>query len=268
MKVHVLGSGSHGNAIMLESGDDRVLIDAGFGPRTLASRMRAVGVSPESVSALIVTHEHTDHVCGAAAAVRRWRWPVFATAGTLRSLHRARSLRPTVIETRRELSIGDLSLRFVRTPHDALEPLAVVATARSSGTRVGVVYDLGHVTSRLEEQFSDLDILLLESNHDDDMLLHGSYPWVVKNRIAGPQGHLSNADAGQMARRCVHRGLRHLILCHLSQANNLPEVALRTMRGALRGTAFRGTLHVAEQTTTLSVGVARSTRATQLSLAI
>jgi phosphoribosyl 1,2-cyclic phosphodiesterase len=266
VRIHILGSGSRGNAIVLESGEDRVLIDAGFGPRVLAHRMRAAAIEPESVSAMVVTHEHTDHIRGAAAAARRWRWPLHATQGTLRSLARTRGLGVSVVEPRHELVVGGVSLHFVRVPHDATEPIALVATAHSSGARVGVVYDVGHVTPRLAAPFADLDVLLLESNHDDEMLRHGPYPRVVQERIAGPRGHLSNADAGLMALACVHRGLRHLVLCHLSQHNNRPDVALRSMRRMLRGTAFRGTLHAADQDRTLTLGVTRPGRTTQLSL--
>ena len=164
--------------------------------------------------------------------------------------------------------MGDLELRVLRTPHDANEPVALVASSRSSGARVGVLYDLGHVTPRLAAHFSDLDAFLLESNHDDEMLRNGPYPRVVQDRIAGPRGHLSNADAGAVARLCVHRGLRHLVLCHLSENNNLPEVALRSMRAALRGSGFRGTLQAAPQGSTLSVSIGRVVREGQLSLAL
>jgi phosphoribosyl 1,2-cyclic phosphodiesterase len=268
MKIHILGSGSKGNAIVLETDHTRVLVDAGFGTRTLAQRMRALDVAPESISALVITHEHGDHICGAASAARKWRWPVYATPGTLRALRQRRHIAAHPIEPRRELVVDDLSLRFVRTPHDAEESIALVATDLESGIRTGVVYDLGHVTPRLAAHFTQLDALLLESNHDDDMLREGPYPWVVKQRIAGPRGHLSNGDAAVLARSCVHRGLGHLILCHLSQNNNRPEVALRTMRSGLRGTGFRGQLAAASQDRPMTVAVGGAGRATQLSLAL
>ena len=267
MKVHVLGSGSRGNAIVLESGDDRVLIDAGFGPRTLAGRMSEVGVDPGTIGALVLTHEHLDHVWGALRAALRWSWPVCASAGTLAGLPRTRAM-THVLDPRRELTVGDLALKIIRVPHDANEPIALVATSRTTGARVGVLYDLGHVTSRLASQFADLDVFLLESNHDDAMLQNGTYPLVVQRRIAGPQGHLSNADAGAVARACVHRGMRHLVLCHLSQNNNRPDVALRSMKSALRGTGFRGTLHAAPQSTTMSLSLGRALHEGQLSLAL
>lgn len=280
MRVHILGSGSEGNAIVLESDHQRIIVDAGFGVRELARRLRSVDVEPESVSALIVTHEHADHVRGAGAAARRWHWPVFATAGTLRAkgkeqsakgengLPIAVSIEPPVtnqkakkkrvvkhvVDTRTEVQLDDFSIRFVRAPHDAREPVSLIATVKSTGERVGIAYDIGHLTERFIGHFNSCDVLLLESNHDAQLLRTGPYPWSVKQRVAGPNGHLSNAECALMARECVHRGLRHLVLCHLSQTNNRPEIALRSMRSALRGAGFRGTLQAAPQHSTMTLG--------------
>ena len=286
MKVHILGSGSEGNAILLESDKQRILIDAGFGVRELARRLRSVDVEPDTVTALIVTHEHQDHVRGAGAAARRYHWPVYATAGTLKRDKQKNALRrepageahmpislsielaaPTatgtskkkkivkhVVNTQDEVELEDFQLRFVKAPHDAREPVALVATTKSTGERVGIAYDLGHLTERFIHCFADVDVLILESNHDGAMLRTGPYPWSLKQRVAGPNGHLSNAEAALMARSCVHRGLRHLVLCHLSQVNNRPEIALKTMRSALRGSGFRGALQAAPQHSTLTLG--------------
>jgi phosphoribosyl 1,2-cyclic phosphodiesterase len=278
--VHILGSGSEGNAVVLESDHQRILVDAGFGVRELARRLKSVDVEPESVSALIVTHEHADHVRGAGAAARRWHWPVYATAGTLRAKgkeHSAKgesalpiavSIEPPVtnqnakkkrvvkhvVDTRTEVQLDDFSIRFVRAPHDAREPVSIIATVKSTGERVGIAYDIGHLTERFIGNFSSCDMLLLESNHDAQLLRTGPYPWSVKQRVAGPNGHLSNAECALMARECVHRGLRHLVLCHLSQTNNRPEIALRSMRSALRGAGFRGTLQAAPQHNIMTLG--------------
>jgi phosphoribosyl 1,2-cyclic phosphodiesterase len=268
MRIHVLGSGSRGNAIVLESDRERVLIDAGFGTRTLARRMRSVGVDPASISALFITHEHADHVGGAAQAARKWNWAVYATAGTINSWPRLRRVHAEASAARREVVLDDFAIRFIRTPHDASEPVALTATAHSSGICVGIVYDLGHVTGRFASHFTHLDALLLESNHDDVMLRNGPYPLVVQDRIAGLWGHLSNADAAEMARACIHKGLRHLVLCHLSQKNNRPDVAIGTMRSGIRGAGFQGSLQAASQDTPITVTLARSRRTTQLSLGI
>jgi phosphoribosyl 1,2-cyclic phosphodiesterase len=120
--------------------------------------------------------------------------------------------------------------RFIKAPHDAREPIALVATLRSTGQRVGIAYDIGHLSERFIKSFASCDMLLLESNHDAQLLREGPYPWSVKQRVAGPNGHLSNAECALMARECVHRGLRHVVLCHLSQVNNRPEIALRPAR--------------------------------------
>lgn len=265
MKVHVLGSGSGGNAVVLESERERVLVDAGFSPRALKLRMAPLGIEPETISALIVTHEHGDHVKGARFAAAKWQWPVFATPGTVAG-HAFRRVPVQPLSPRREVVLQDFTIKVIRTPHDAREPVALVATCRSSGERVGIAYDLGHVTEKFARHFEDVDILLLEANHDEEMLWSGPYPWIVKQRVAGLQGHLSNAAAGEMARACVHKDLRHIVLCHLSQTNNLPRVALATVKDALHGSGFRGSLQAASQDDSVSVSVGRSWRPAQMAL--
>jgi phosphoribosyl 1,2-cyclic phosphodiesterase len=235
------------------------MVDAGFGVRELSSRMAASDVDPTTISALIVTHAHGDHGGGALAAARKWEWPVYATTGTLTQLGDGRPRAPSVtarrrrafvrhaVDTRSRLLLDDFSIQFLPAPHDAREHVALVVTILSTGDRVGIVYDLGHATERLVRQFADVDVLLLESNYDEAMLRSGPYPWSVKQRVAGPLGHLSNVEAGMMARECIHRGLRHLVLCHLSETNNRPTIAMRAMKSALRGSGFRGTLTLAAQ---------------------
>jgi phosphoribosyl 1,2-cyclic phosphodiesterase len=282
VRVHVLGSGSEGNAIVVEGAQQRILVDAGFGMRELARRLNSVDVAPESISALIVTHEHADHVCGAGASARRWQWPVYATAGTLKvssdgrratgesalpvsvaieprsaprlEARKKKKIVKHVVDTKTEVLLDDFWIRFIKAPHDAREPVSLVVTERATGQRVGIAYDIGHLTERFIKSFSDCDMLLVESNHDPQLLRTGPYPWSVKQRVAGPNGHLSNAECALMARDCVHRGLRHVVLCHLSQVNNRPEIALRAMRSALRGAGFRGTLQAAPQHSTVTLG--------------
>lgn len=280
MRVHVLGSGSEGNAVVLEGPQHSILVDCGFGMRELARRLKAVDVPPESISALIITHEHADHVCGASASARRWSWPVYATAGTLKARPDGRrpmaeggmpvclSIEPPaataagkrkkivkhIVGTNSDAIIGDFSVRFVKAPHDAREPVSLIATVRTTGERVGVAYDVGHISEGFIRSFARCDMLLLESNHDTQLLRTGPYPWPVKQRVAGPNGHLSNAECALMARDCAHQGLRHVVLCHLSQINNRPEIALGTMRTALRGAGFRGTLQVAPQHSAMTLG--------------
>jgi phosphoribosyl 1,2-cyclic phosphodiesterase len=246
VKVWVLGSGSGGNAVLVDCEGVRLLVDAGFGPRTLAARLKLTGVAPASVEACIVTHDHSDHVRGAAAGARRWGWKLFATAGTARCADLA-DARVTRIAPGTTLRFGRLEVEAVATPHDAAEPVGFVVTAVSTGARAGICYDVGHASDGVRALCKELDILVLETNHDEGMLWAGPYPPWLCQRIASDTGHLSNRVAGELARDSVNRHLAHLVLAHLSEKNNTPEIAARTVRTALRGTAFRGQMSAATQ---------------------
>jgi phosphoribosyl 1,2-cyclic phosphodiesterase len=247
MQLWVLGSGSAGNAVLVESAGTRILIDAGFPVRELAKRLAAIGVSSDSIEGVIVTHEHTDHVRGVCAAAKRWKWDVYASTGTIAGYPLLREICARPFAAGATLELGDLSVHTVRTPHDGTEPVAVLATARSSGARAGIVYDLGHVPPSYRRTFERLDVLVLESNHDEGMLRAGPYPPSVQSRIAGAYGHLSNRRAGMFARDCTHAGLAQLVIAHLSERCNDPKLALSSMRDALAGTSFRGALSAASQ---------------------
>lgn len=245
MRLWVLGSGSNGNAILLEAGDTRILIDAGFFPRALALRLRACGTPPESVQALIITHEHADHVRGAAAAASRWGWETHASAGTVRAcpaLANAHAFRAG--DTVR---IGRLHVQTVRIAHDAADPVAIVTCDERTGVRAAVAHDLGCPNDALRRALDRVDVLVLESNHDEEMLRSGPYPPFLRARIAGARGHLANRVAGQVARVAAHSGLRDVVLAHLSEQNNTPAAAHRAMSAALRGTRFTGRLTPASQ---------------------
>jgi len=243
----MLGSGSAGNAVLVESGGTRILIDAGFPVRELAKRLQAIGVSGESIEGAIVTHEHTDHVRGVCAAAKRWKWAVYASSGTIAGYPLLKEICACPFVAGATLELGDISVQTVRTPHDGTEPVAVLATARSTGVRAGIIYDLGHVPPSYRRTFERLDILVLESNHDEGMLRAGPYPPSVQSRIAGAYGHLSNRRAGMFASDCIHAGLAHLVLAHLSERCNDPTIALASMRSAIARTNFRGALHAASQ---------------------
>jgi phosphoribosyl 1,2-cyclic phosphodiesterase len=247
MRVWVLGSGSAGNAVLVESAGTRILIDAGFPVRELAKRLATIGVSGESIEGAIVTHEHTDHVRGVCAAARRWKWAVYASTGTIAGHPLLEEICARPFAAGATLELGDLSVQTVRTPHDGTEPVAVLATARSSGVRAGIIYDLGHVPASYRRTFERLDILVLESNHDEGMLRAGPYPPSVQSRIGGAYGHLSNRRAGMFARDCTHAGLAQLVLAHLSERCNEPAIALSSMRDALARTSFRGVMSAASQ---------------------
>ncbi|MFN2564740.1 MAG: MBL fold metallo-hydrolase [Gemmatimonadaceae bacterium] len=246
MRVWVLGSGSRGNAVLVDSAGTRVLIDAGFGPRTLAARLKLAGVDARSVAACVVTHDHSDHVRGAAKAALRWGWQLFATAGTAAAPDLAR-VHVTTFAHGDTVRVGSFEVHAVATPHDAAEPVGVVITALASGARAAICYDIGHGSDGVRTLCQSVDVLVLEANHDEGMLWAGPYPpWLCK-RIASNTGHLSNRAAGEVARDVVSPQLAHLVLAHLSEKNNTPTLADRTIRSALRATSFRGKLTTTQQ---------------------
>jgi phosphoribosyl 1,2-cyclic phosphodiesterase len=218
--------------MLVDAGGTRILVDAGFGVRTIAQRLAQLGCAPESISALVLTHEHVDHAQGAIAACARWGWPLFATSTTLAQL-------PTPIVPVRAIthghawSIGDVVGTSYAVPHDANDCAAFVFEQQASGERLGIALDLGHVPESLPSAFERLDMLVVEANHDLAQLMAGPYPWVLKQRIRSSTGHLSNEQAATFIAACAHKGLRAIVLAHLSETNNSPEQAVHTVGQAL-----------------------------------
>lgn len=247
MKLWVLGSGSAGNAVLVESGESRVLVDAGFAPRTLALRLRIIGVAPASIEACIITHEHGDHVKGAAAGARKWGWSLFASEGTVDASTELQEARCARVPVGESVTLSRMTLTTYGTPHDAASPIGVRVTSASTGASAVVCTDLGHASESVRALCSDADVLVLESNHDDGMLRAGPYPRSVQDRIASRVGHLSNRASAALARDVVHRSLAHVVLAHLSERCNDHGIAHRCMTDALNGTRFRGTTSVAMQ---------------------
>lgn len=268
MKVWVLGSGSRGNAIIVDNGSTRVLVDAGFSARELKRRFAAADIAPESVDALILTHEHGDHSCGAVRGARRWKWSVHATTGTVAAMPELVQADVRTFDAGATLTFGSMTVLTVPTSHDANEPVAVVATDTASGARAAVVTDLGRESLHLRAVLRDVDVLVLESNHDDVMLARGPYPISVQRRIASVTGHLSNREASALARACVHSGLQHLVLAHLSEKCNTPDHALATASVALARSRFRGRVTAAAQDAVHGAFVASSRRARTVQLAL
>jgi phosphoribosyl 1,2-cyclic phosphodiesterase len=260
VRLWVLGSGSRGNAVLVESGETRVLVDAGFQPRELARRLGAVGIAPESVRACVVTHEHGDHVRGAAAAAAQWGWELHASAGTAQACAALLAAGARTFEPGATFAVGGIEVRTVPTPHDAAAPVAVVATATRSGARAGICYDLGHATDAVRVAMRELDVLVLEANHDEGMLRGGPYPPSVQGRIASRTGHLSNRAAAALARQCANPNLRHVVLAHLSEVCNDQAVAAAAVTEAMAGTRFRGKVHTAAQDACVGPFLPRATR--------
>jgi phosphoribosyl 1,2-cyclic phosphodiesterase len=246
VKVWILGTGSSGNAVLIEGDGTRVLVDAGFGPRTLAKRLKTISVDPSSIDACLLTHDHGDHIGGVASCARRWGWAVFATFGTAQSPALG-DVSVTPLPVSVAMRIDGLEITALPVPHDATEPVGFLATTVSTGARAGICYDIGHANEHVRTLCREVDILVLEANHDEGMLWAGPYPPWLCQRIAGSVGHLSNRDAAKLARDSVTSRTAHVVLAHLSAQNNTPEMARSAVRSALRGTVFKGKLTTAPQ---------------------
>ncbi len=268
MRVTVLGSGSRGNAIAVQSLEATILLDAGFGLRTLTRRLEAACVSPDTVSAIVLTHEHGDHARGVAHFARRYGIPVLGSEGTLMALGgELQDVETRRIDVRGQCALDPFVIRACRTCHDAAEPLAVSVQATTSGATVGLAYDLGRPTGGLRTLLRDVHCLLLEANHDDGLLRSGPYPASVRRRIAGPGGHLSNRAAAALAQDVCHGELETVVLVHVSDACNEPGLARRAVREALKRRRFGGKVLVARQDKPLAP-VRVSHPALQLSLGV
>lgn len=249
MRVSVLGSGSRGNATLVEAGGVRLMIDAGFSGKDLARRLRAIDVEPESVTAIVITHDHGDHTCGMGIFARRFGTPIHLTQRTRAACARLLRGRETVhtYGTDREFLIGRLRIDPFLTVHDAADPVAVTLTDTETGSKLGIATDLGRPTTGVRHALARCHMLVLESNHDEDMLWSGPYPWSVKQRIASSHGHLSNRAAGQLATELFHGELASVVLAHLSDSCNEPALAHDVVGLSLEKTGYGGALQVAPQ---------------------
>jgi phosphoribosyl 1,2-cyclic phosphodiesterase len=249
MRVTVLGSGSDGNATLVEAGDVRILIDAGFSGRDLERRLAAAGVEAASINAVVITHDHGDHTRGMGVIARRFRLPLYLTERTRAACSSLLNGSEDVHEYRSSetLAIGPLQVRPFLTVHDAADPVAVTVTDVDTGARLGIATDLGRPTAAVRAELAGCHMLVLEANHDDTLLWSGPYPWSVKQRIASSHGHLSNRAAAQLARELHHAGLSTVVLAHLSEHCNSGALALEVIGLALERMRYRGGLAVAPQ---------------------
>ena len=228
MRFASLGSGSRGNATLVEAGQTRLLVDCGYPLRELERRLEALGLCAEALTAILVTHEHTDHVRGVGPLARRHGIPVWSSAGTARaaSLGDVPTLR-VFSSHAGAFAIGDVEVAPYAVPHDAREPCQFVFAA--AGRRLGVLTDAGRVTPHILASLGGVQALLLECNHDTHMLAHGPYPPTLRARVGGPLGHLSNDQAAGLLARLDHSRLSHLVAGHLSEKNNCPELAAQAL---------------------------------------
>ncbi len=248
LRVCVLGSGSGGNAVVIESAGRRLLLDAGFSCRELERRMKQVGADPKRFDAVVLTHEHEDHVRGAARFAGRHDVTVYATAGTLRGTELRGATAAPLVEIRsgEPFEAGGFRVEPFTIPHDAREPVGFVVED-GAGRRVGLVADLGSRSQLAWARLRDLDLLLIESNHDLEMLRNGPYPWHLKQRISSGHGHLSNRAAAEGVPELLCDRLRWLVLYHLSRTNNLPALALAAAAETLERERSPAELVVSDQ---------------------
>jgi phosphoribosyl 1,2-cyclic phosphodiesterase len=238
LRVCVLGSGSKGNCTYIESPEARILIDAGLSARQIEQRLRQIGRSPAALDGVLISHEHSDHIQGVGALARRYKLPIYTNSATWR---RGRHV-VGVIDDLREFWTGmpfvmkDLVVDPFSLPHDADDPVAFRISWRRR--TMAVVTDLGYASQLVRERIRGCHLLVLEANHDDAMLKAGPYPWPLKQRIGGKSGHLSNLQSGQLLRDVLHDELEHVVLAHLSEINNRPDLARLTAQEILgsRGT--------------------------------
>jgi phosphoribosyl 1,2-cyclic phosphodiesterase len=249
VKVAVLGSGSSGNATLVRAGDTLVLVDAGFSARDLTRRMDSLGVEPAQVQAIVITHDHGDHTRGMGVFARQHGTPLHLTERTrdactrlLRGGEEVRLYRPG-----HPFRVGDLRVEPFITVHDAADPVGVALVDERTGIRMGVATDLGRPTAQIRHALSGCDLLVLEANHDEVLLASSAYPWSVKRRIASSHGHLSNHDAARFAVELLHPRLAAVVLAHLSDACNRPDLALQVVGGELRRAGWKGHLRAAAQ---------------------
>lgn len=242
MRYCSLGSGSRGNATLIEYGQTRLLVDCGFGLRATEKRLAAVGLSAHQLTAILVTHEHSDHIKGVAPLAQRYRLPVYMTAGTYLGMDET-ELPVELIRFGQDFVIGDIRVTPVPVPHDAREPCQYIF---DSGThKLGVLTDTGTITPLITEMYSGLDALFLEANYDPLMLANGPYPPRLQARVGGALGHLSNQQAAGLLQSIDIGSLKQVVIGHISEKNNRPELAHGALSEVLGGWA--GQLRLAVQ---------------------
>lgn len=236
MKACTLMSGSSGNAIYIETDKTKIIVDAGqAGKRIMQALEESCGVSPKDLDCIIVTHAHHDHICGAGILSRRYNLPIYATEGTWYEMKPLiGSIKPEntfFMGSEDKIELKDLQIETFPTSHDAMESVGLVC--RSGRISTGIATDSGVFTARMGAKLKDMDCLILESNHDTQMLHNGPYPWPLKKRIASIMGHLSNEGAGQALLKIIGEKTKNVILAHLSEENNKPALALETVKSTL-----------------------------------
>jgi len=252
----MLASGSRGNCAVVASACTKILVDAGISCRETFKRLGSLGEDPQSLSAILITHEHCDHVTGLAVLAKKLRIPVFMTGATHqawgRALRNEKGERPKLekfeqFDAGHRFQVGDIEVKPFTIPHDAADPVGF--TFRAEGIKVGIATDLGYLPVSVRDHLRGCDVLVMESNHDLEMLRGGSYPWSVKQRVMSRVGHLSNLALADFLTNDYDNSATFVVLAHLSEENNHPEIARREAEKALslRGGLFTNRVLMATQ---------------------
>jgi phosphoribosyl 1,2-cyclic phosphodiesterase len=233
MQLYSIASGSSGNCIYAGSEESGILVDVGISMKRVREGLEKQNLSCDSVKAIFITHEHTDHICGLGPLLRKVPIPVYATADTAAAIWEKgnmKNISPDLFHSIRpkdEIEIGDMMIQPFSISHDAVDP--VCYTMESGGHKIGIATDMGMFTDEIVENLGTCDSVLVEANHDINMLQVGPYPYALKMRILGDKGHLSNDMSARLIKEILHSGLQHILLGHLSKENNFPELAYRTV---------------------------------------
>jgi phosphoribosyl 1,2-cyclic phosphodiesterase len=257
VSVSVLASGSRGNCALVQTSTTQILVDAGISCRETFRRMKTLGQDPRLLSAIVITHEHSDHVHGLAVLAKKLKVPVFMTGATHQTWARAmrdeNGVRPTmerleVFFAGKSFQVGDIAVTPFTIPHDAADPVGF--TFRAEGVKIGMATDLGYIPASVRDHLRNCEVLMLESNHDVEMLRVGPYPWSVKQRVMSRVGHLSNDALAQFFTSDYDGGAAYVVLAHLSEHNNHPELARKAAEKALgpRRTLLLNRVMLASQT--------------------
>ena len=241
LELCMLASASSGNAVYIATEKTKILVDAGLSGRRLTAALAEIGADPTTLQALLISHDHNDHIYGAGVMSRRYRLPLYATEPTWKAAKNrlgkiaAENCRRLPLSGR--LVIGDLLVETFPVPHDAAGPVGFVF--RTENHAAALVTDLGYVTPYILDRLQQLDCIIVEANYDEEMLMNGPYPWPLKQRIKGNTGHLSNTLAAEMLLKILTPKTKHVILAHLSEHNNLPQLAYDTVYGLLAASGHK-----------------------------
>jgi vicX protein len=232
MRFASIASGSSGNSTYIGSDKTHILIDAGVSSKRIVTGLHSFDIKPEEITAVLITHEHSDHISGLKTFLKKYNTPIYATAKTIEFIKNTKIISDfnnfNTIKAQEEFYIGDLNIKPFQIPHDALEPVAFRVNCKDKS--VAVATDMGYFSDDIVKNLRGVEVAIVEANHDIKLLECGNYPYALKRRILGDRGHLSNENAGKLISKILHDNIKHIFLGHLSKENNYPELAFETVK--------------------------------------